>query len=113
MNRITRTSGLAALALTMSLGMAACGSGDDTAASDSASPSPSSESSESMSQSPATESSTEDSMDAGADTFGSGCSAIPADGAGSFNGMATEPVATAGRCCSRRAELIVGRLGGG
>jgi len=99
MNRITRTSGLAALALTMSLGMAACGSGDDTAASDNASQSPSSESSESMSQSPATESSNEsstgDSMDAGADTFGSGCSAIPADGAGSFNGMATEPVATA------------------
>lgn len=34
-------------------------------------------------------------MNAGAQTFGPGCSAIPADGAGSFNGMATEPVATA------------------
>jgi uncharacterized surface protein with fasciclin (FAS1) repeats len=33
--------------------------------------------------------------DAGAETFGDGCSAIPADGAGSFNGMATEPVASA------------------
>ena len=33
--------------------------------------------------------------DAGAQTFGAGCSSIPADGAGSFNGMATEPVATA------------------
>jgi uncharacterized surface protein with fasciclin (FAS1) repeats len=33
--------------------------------------------------------------DAAAQTFGAGCSAVPADGAGSFNGMATEPVATA------------------
>ena len=31
----------------------------------------------------------------GAQTFGPACSAIPKDGAGSFNGMATEPVATA------------------
>ena len=34
-------------------------------------------------------------MDAGAETFGAGCAAIPTDGAGSFNGMATDPVATA------------------
>ena len=33
--------------------------------------------------------------DAGADTFGPGCSAIPTTGDGSFNGMATAPVATA------------------
>jgi uncharacterized surface protein with fasciclin (FAS1) repeats len=33
--------------------------------------------------------------DAGADTFGPGCSAIPQDGKGSFNGMVTDPVATA------------------
>jgi len=33
-------------------------------------------------------------MDAGAQTFGPGCASIPADGAGSFDGMATEPVAT-------------------
>src|SRR5699024_136870 len=32
---------------------------------------------------------------AGAETFGPGCSAIPTSGAGSFDGMATEPVATA------------------
>jgi uncharacterized surface protein with fasciclin (FAS1) repeats len=29
------------------------------------------------------------------ETFGEACSAVPADGAGSFDGMATEPVATA------------------
>ena len=33
--------------------------------------------------------------DAGASTFGPGCAAIPTDGAGSFDGMATAPVATA------------------
>ena len=33
--------------------------------------------------------------DAGADTFGAGCSAIPTDGKGSFDGMVTDPVATA------------------
>jgi uncharacterized surface protein with fasciclin (FAS1) repeats len=34
-------------------------------------------------------------MDAGAQTFGPGCSSIPSSGAGSFNGMATAPVASA------------------
>jgi uncharacterized surface protein with fasciclin (FAS1) repeats len=29
------------------------------------------------------------------ETFGAGCAAVPADGAGSFDGMATDPVATA------------------
>ena len=33
--------------------------------------------------------------DAGADTFGEGCAAIPTDGKGSFDGMVTDPVATA------------------
>ena len=32
---------------------------------------------------------------AAAQTFGAGCSAVPADGPGSFNGMAADPVATA------------------
>lgn len=34
-------------------------------------------------------------MTAGSQAFGEGCKLIPADGAGSFDGMATEPVATA------------------
>jgi uncharacterized surface protein with fasciclin (FAS1) repeats len=33
--------------------------------------------------------------DAGANTFGPGCSAIPTSGAGSFDGMVKDPVATA------------------
>lgn len=88
---LRRTTGLAALALTATLGLAACsddGDSNDTASDDSSQ----------MSESPSDEMSPSDDMgstDAAAQTFGEGCSAIPADGAGSFDGMATEPVATA------------------
>ncbi|MCW2834798.1 MAG: beta-Ig-H3/fasciclin [Nocardioides sp.] len=98
MNRIARNTGLAAMALTMSLGMAACGSDDEAGTGSDTSAS----ASESTSEEPMTAESaepteeTEEPMaDAGADTFGPGCKLIPADGAASFNGMATEPVATA------------------
>ena len=77
-----RATGVAALALTMSFGLAACGNDDtSTQASD-----------KSMSDSKA---SSDTAMDAGAQTFGPGCSAVPASGDGSFNGMATAPVASA------------------
>ena len=84
---LNRASGLAALALTMSLGLTACG-GD-------ANSEPSA--SETTASAPAKESAKSEPMadDAGANTFGPGCSAIPTTGDGSFNGMATAPVATA------------------
>lgn len=93
MNRsIRRTSGLAALALAATMGLAACSS-DSSDAGSSGSDTTSSSPSDMTSDSPSDMES--DAMDAGAQTFGAGCSAIPADGGGSFNGMATEPVATA------------------
>ena len=97
MNRIARKSGLAAMALTMSLGLAACGSEDDanTGSDTSASESTSEEPTEEPTEEPMEEESEEPAADAGADTFGPACDQIPADGAASFNGMATEPVATA------------------
>ena len=77
---------IAALALALPLSLAACGSSDaDSGASTSApmttsaAPSPS----ESMT------------ADTASMPFGPGCAAVPADGAGSFGGMATDPVATA------------------
>ena len=86
-NTITRTGSAAAtLALLLGLGLSACGSEDTGAAKDSGSKTD--ETSESM---PAETEET----DAGAQTFGEGCKLIPADGAGSFNGMATAPVASA------------------
>jgi len=74
MNTITlkKTGAIATLALALSFGLAACG--DD---------------SEDATTTPAGTTS------AGADTFGEGCKLIPADGKGSFNGMASDPVATA------------------
>ncbi|NYG07075.1 putative surface protein with fasciclin (FAS1) repeats [Phycicoccus badiiscoriae] len=86
--RLARRSTIAALSLALPLSLAACGnSGSDTAASSSSSM-PSSSSSSSSSSSTTT-------SDMAAKPFGAGCSAVPADGKGSFSGMATDPVATA------------------
>jgi uncharacterized surface protein with fasciclin (FAS1) repeats len=84
LNTLTRSTGIAAAALSLSFGLAAC-SGDD---------SESTASDTTSSSAPATP---DESMagDAGAEAFGPGCSAIPAEGGGSFNGMATAPVASA------------------
>jgi uncharacterized surface protein with fasciclin (FAS1) repeats len=80
---LRRTGTTAALLLALCLSLAACGDDDDNSGDSKADDTPSSQM-------------TDDSkVGAGADTFGPGCSAIPASGAGSFNGMATEPVATA------------------
>jgi uncharacterized surface protein with fasciclin (FAS1) repeats len=86
-----RTSGLAALALVATMGLAACGGNDSSSKAADASPSTTSPSAMAGSASGAAS----DTMDAGAQTFGPGCSAVPASGAGSFNGMATAPVASA------------------
>jgi len=94
MNRsLRRTTGLAALALTATFSFTACsGSDSEGSATDASS---SSSTPDDMSQSPSDDMSSGAAADAAAQTFGAGCSAVPADGAGSFNGMATEPVATA------------------
>jgi len=79
---IVRHAAIASLALTLSVGLAACGGeddGNDSAASDNTSQTTESSPSESAAD----------------QTFGAGCSAIPTDGAGSFDGMVTEPVANA------------------
>jgi uncharacterized surface protein with fasciclin (FAS1) repeats len=78
----------AASALTLS--MAACGSDDpDDTASDTSSSSSSSAADESMSSAPSSGSSMTE------EPFGAGCTAVPADGEGSFAGMTDDPVATA------------------
>ncbi len=82
-----RRTGLAAMALTVSFGLAACGSDDS---------SDTSSSSESTSESTPSESPTEsESAAAASGEFGPACSEVPADGPGSFQGMSTAPVATA------------------
>lgn len=87
---LRRSTGLASLALVATFGLAACGGGSDSDANDATADTP-------TTSAPADDMGSDDTepMDASADTFGAGCSAIPDSGAGSFNGMATEPVATA------------------
>jgi uncharacterized surface protein with fasciclin (FAS1) repeats len=91
--RRTAAGGAALVALT--LGMAACGDDSDSgsAASDqttaaAATPTAPMSSDPTSSDSPMTDV-------AAAQTFGPACDAIPKDGKGSFNGMVTDPVATA------------------
>ena len=83
---IVRHSTIAALALTLSVALAACGSDDSGSGSGSSdtmtSSAPSASPSESMTES----------MDK---PFGSACASVPTSGAGSFDGMAKDPVATA------------------
>ncbi|WP_369256234.1 fasciclin domain-containing protein [Geodermatophilus amargosae] len=91
-NTLTRGL-LLASASTLAVTLSACGSEDTSAASDSSAPdsssSSASESSGSMdSSSPMAEA-------AGDEPFGSGCTAVPGDGEGSFSGMTDDPVATA------------------
>ena len=72
MNITLRRTGIAAIALSSSLGLAACGGSDSSSTTASA-----------------------DTTDVAAQTFGPGCTAVPKTGDGSFNGMATAPVASA------------------
>ena len=82
-----RTFRLALATGLLGLTLAACGGGsDDTATAETETPS-SAPSTAEMEPSP--------SAAAMSEPFGPGCASVPADGAGSFQGMATAPVATA------------------
>jgi uncharacterized surface protein with fasciclin (FAS1) repeats len=72
MNTTLRRTGIAAIALSSTIGLAACCSSNSSGTA-----------------------ATGDSTNAASQTFGAGCSAVPTSGAGSFNGMATAPVASA------------------
>jgi len=90
LNTLRRTGGLAAAALTLSLGLAACGGEDEpTSASDQTSQQDSSQ------QDTGQQDTEPMADDASSQTYGAGCAQVPTDGAGSFNGMATAPVASA------------------
>ena len=88
----TRSMGLAALALTASMGLAACGSESDSSNASEAT------TSESSSETPMEESESpmesEEPMAADG-PFGPGCAGVPTSGEGSVEGMADDPVATA------------------
>ncbi len=89
----TRSMGLAALALTASMGLAACGSESDTESA--TEPATSESTSEAPAEEPM-ESESEEPMASDA-PFGPGCAGVPTDPSdeGSVEGMADDPVATA------------------
>lgn len=94
---IGRTGGIAAVALIAATGLAACGSSSDSATTNGQSSTMSSSSMPSSMSSMSSGSSMSGGMtgNAAAQTFGPGCSSIPASGSGSFDGMVKDPVATA------------------
>lgn len=85
-SRALRGGAIAATVLALPLALAACGSSSTgTAATTPTTPTP-------MSSSPMASASA---MAASDQVFGDACAAVPASGPGSFDGMATDPVATA------------------
>ena len=86
----TRTMGIAALALTASMSLAACGSESDTetAAEPTTSETP-------MESEEPTEEPTESEEPMADGPFGAGCAGVPTEGEGSVEGMLDDPVATA------------------
>jgi len=95
MTTMIRRTGVAAIALGAALGLAACGSSDSSST---ASPAGSASSGSSMGSSMGT--------DAGAQTFGAGCAGVPTSGPGSFEGMATAPVASAASANPALSTLV-------
>ncbi|GAA1514182.1 fasciclin domain-containing protein [Nocardioides humi] len=91
LQRLSRTAGATAAVLALSVSLAACGDDGDASDADSTpsadsgmtSDAPGSDGADGADGSPA------------AQTFGPGCSQIPTSGAGSFDGMVKDPVATA------------------
>ena len=97
-----RTFRLALATGLLGLTLAACGGGsDDTATADTETPS-SAPSTAEMEPSPSA-SAMDDAMSA---PFGPGCAAVPATGDGSFEGMATAPVATAASANPALSTLV-------
>ena len=91
---LRRNAGIAATVLALSVTLAACGDDGDDNGNDSGDST--SETSEDTSAKPSDDMSEDTGgSDAAAQTFGDGCAEVPADGAGSFDGMVQDPVATA------------------
>ena len=95
LQHLRRRAGIAVTALALSVTLAACGDDSDSGDDKSSGSDTSSETeSDDMAQSPADDGS-DGAEGAAAQTFGEGCSQVPTDGAGSFDGMVQDPVATA------------------
>jgi len=102
---VRRTSALVAFVAALPISLAACGSNSTGTAAPAAPAAPATSSSSSSSSAPSssapsttTPMTTSTSAAGGAamgKPFGAGCASVPTEGSGSFQGMATDPVATA------------------
>ena len=98
----------------LSLTLAACGGGDETTAATTDTETTATTPSEAPSEAPMEEETPEAEAEPAAGApFGPGCASVPADGAGSFEGMATAPVATAASANPLLSTLVtaVGEAG--
>ena len=86
LHHLRRGAGIATAAIALSATLAACGSDDESGSN--------SQGAETTAAADGADGA-EDAEGAGAQTFGDGCAQVPADGAGSFDGMVKDPVATA------------------
>ncbi|SOD64001.1 Uncaracterized surface protein containing fasciclin (FAS1) repeats [Streptomyces zhaozhouensis] len=100
-NRVRRTAVALVAVAALPMGLAACSSDDDSDQNESSEESAPEEESEGGAEDGVDDGTDEDggmedgSGDMAAEPFGPACSAVPEDGAGSFDGMAQDPVATA------------------
>lgn len=84
--RNNRAATFAAIGVALTLSLSACAGDGDTEAAPKT---------EASSSAPEAESESPEAAPASGEQFGAGCAAVPADGEGSFAGMADDPVATA------------------
>ena len=85
LHHLRRNATIAAAVVTLSMTLAACGEDDEAQASSGSDETSAAEKKDDD----------EGAQGAGAQTFGDGCAQVPTTGAGSFDGMVNDPVATA------------------
>jgi uncharacterized surface protein with fasciclin (FAS1) repeats len=114
LHTMRRTGALAAAALTLSVGLAACSDEESSTASDTTSESSAPADDMTESEGTGMDEGMEEGADAAAGTYGPACGEIPSDdSAASFTGMAAEPVATAASANPLLSTLVdaVGQAG--
>lgn len=89
LNTLSRKAGVATAALAMSVSLAACSSDEEPTTGTDDTTSEEAPTEEAPTEEPEGDTAAQD------QTFGPACGEVPADGAGSFNGMVQDPVATA------------------
>ncbi|GAA3887336.1 fasciclin domain-containing protein [Streptomyces sedi] len=106
-NRVRRTAVALVAVAALPMGLAACSSDDDSDQNESSEENAPEEETDGGAEDGADDGMEEDaSGDMAAEPFGPACAAVPEDGAGSFDGMAQDPVATAASNSPELSTLV-------